>query len=123
MLMFVLDAKTHLRFVEKLTVLMDSKFKFFGYSFGLDPIIGLIPGVGDTITSIISLYILWIGRRLDLPQEALYKMARNVILDFILGMIPILGDLADFYFHANTKNLKIIQSYLPDYVLEGELIT
>lgn len=117
-----MDIKAHIRFAEKLTVLLDSKFHVFGFSFGLDPIIGLIPGIGDTITSVLSLYILWIGRRLDLPQAALQKMAWNVILDFILGAIPILGDVADFYYHANTRNLKIIHAHLPDYVLEGVVL-
>jgi|SRR3989344_506410 len=114
--------RNHLKTVEFLTKLLESQFKIGPFKFGLDPLIGLIPGGGDLITAIISFYIVWIGVQMKLPTDKIIAMIWNVILDLLLGLIPVIGDITDFIFHANTKNLKIIKEFAPEEVIEGEVI-
>ena len=83
-----------------------------GFRFGADTIIGLAPGVGDLATAGIACYFVYEGKRLGLPKRALAAMAGNVALDLILGVTPILGDLADTWFKANVRNLAIIEKHV-----------
>lgn len=103
--------KRHLRAATILTRLLDSQFSFFGKRFGLDPIIGLIPFWGDLIALAISLYIVWVAYKLNVPIPQILRMIFNVLLDTALGAIPLLGDLSDFIYKANVSNLKIIERY------------
>jgi hypothetical protein len=83
-----------------------------GFRFGADSIIGLMPGLGDVATTGIACYFVYEGRRLGLPKSALAAMAGNVVLDLVLGVTPILGDLADTWFKANVRNLAIIEKHV-----------
>ncbi len=114
--------KTHYQTAKWLTESMDSKFKIGPWSFGLDPIIGLVPWVGDFIGLALSLYIFWIGIQMRVPLDKLAQMLGNIIFDFILGVIPLIGDLADFAFKANSKNMEILEKYAEKEVFEGEVV-
>ncbi len=96
-----------LRFVARL---MDNSIEIPGLKskVGLDPIIGLIPGVGDAITTAVSLYIVYEGYKLGATQAQVARMLGNVVVDAIIGTVPVLGDLFDFAFKANQRNLKIL---------------
>ncbi len=83
-----------------------------GFRFGADSIIGLAPGVGDLATAGIACYFVYEGKRLGLPKRALAAMAGNVALDLVLGITPVLGDLADTWFKANVRNLAIIEKHV-----------
>ncbi len=113
---------THIRLATALTKLLDSQFKFLNFRFGLDPLIGLIPGIGDIITFLLSFYLVWIGMQMKLPEKEIETMIRNVVFDFILGLIPVIGDIGDFVFKANAKNLKILKRYQYSSVIEGIII-
>lgn len=106
--------KDHLRTAAFLANLLDNKFKIFGLKFGIDPLLGLIPGGGDLIALIISLYILWVGIKMELPKDKIWRMIRNILLDFGLGLVPVLGDIADFAYKSNLKNLEIIDLHTPN---------
>ncbi len=80
-----------------------------GWRFGLDAIIGLIPNVGDTVTSLASFYILVAGVRYGVPKITLLRMAFNIGLDYIVGAIPFLGDAFDFVWKANRQNMDLIR--------------
>ena len=80
-----------------------------GWRFGLDALIGLIPNVGDTITSFASFYILIAGVRYGVPKITLLRMAFNIGLDYLVGTIPFLGDAFDFVWKANKQNLDLIR--------------
>ena len=80
-----------------------------GWRFGLDALIGLIPNVGDTITSLASFYILIAGVRYGVPKITLLRMAFNIGLDYAVGSIPIIGDAFDFFWKANKQNLDLIR--------------
>lgn len=81
-----------------------------GWRFGLDALIGLIPNVGDTITSLASFYILVAGVRYGVPKITLLRMAFNIGLDYAIGSIPFFGDAFDFFWKANQQNMDLIRS-------------
>jgi len=83
-----------------------------GFRFGADSIIGLLPGVGDAMTTLIAAYFVYEGYQLGLPKSALIAMAGNVAIDGILGSVPLAGDLFDTVFKANIRNLRIIEKHL-----------
>jgi len=101
----------HLRRATFLANLLDNKFKIFGLKFGIDPLLGLVPGGGDIISLVISLYILWVGIKMELPKGKIWRMIGNILLDFGLGVVPVLGDIADFAYKSNLKNLEMIKQH------------
>lgn len=105
-------ATQHLRFARSLAHLLDSKFSIFGFRFGLDPVLDIIPGIGTLIPTLLSGYLIWIGIQLEVPSKVLTQMIINVIVDGILGSIPLVGLVADAFFKANEKNLKLLEEYL-----------
>jgi len=98
------------RRLQVLADLMDSAFVLPGTNlrFGLDPILGLAPGVGDLATNVISLYIVYQGWRLGATKKQMAMMLFNVAVDTVIGVVPIAGDAADFVFKANRRNLAIL---------------
>ena len=115
------------RRVETLETLLEGLFEvpgLGGRKIGLDSIVGLVPVVGDLITGVMGLYIVWEGRNLGMPRWQLWRMAGNVGIDSLLGAVPLVGDLFDFAFRSNTRNLKIIRKHLDKHhpqtrVIEG----
>ncbi len=93
--------------------LMDAQFSIPGtnFRFGLDGIIGLIPGAGDLSTLAISGYLLTIMAKNGASGYVLARMVLNVLIDAIFGMIPILGDIFDIAFKANMRNLKLMKEH------------
>ena len=81
-----------------------------GWRFGLDALIGLIPNVGDTLTSFASFYILIAGVRYGVPKITLLRMAFNIGLDYLVGTIPFIGDAFDFVWKANKQNVDLIRA-------------
>ena len=80
-----------------------------GWRVGLDAIIGLVPGFGDTATTLASFYILVAGVRYGVPKITLFRMALNIAIDYLVGAIPFIGDAFDFVWKANRKNLELIK--------------
>jgi hypothetical protein len=81
-----------------------------GWRFGLDAVIGLIPNVGDTLTSFASFYILIAGVKYGVPKITLLRMAFNIGLDYVVGMVPFIGDAFDFVWKANQQNMDLIRT-------------
>ncbi len=102
-----------LEHAEKLVRLMDDQFRIpvLNIRFGLDPIIGLIPFAGDVITFVISALIIVALVRNGLPRKLVFKMVTNILLDLLIGGIPLLGDVWDFFHKANRKNLKMAKKH------------
>ncbi len=100
--------------VELLARLMDSVFVIPGtrIRFGLDAIIGLIPGLGDTLTSFVSIYILKVASLSGVPRVTLVRMALNIAIDYVGGIVPLAGDVFDVYWKANLKNVELLQRHL-----------
>lgn len=83
-----------------------------GFRFGLDTIIGLVPGVGDLLGGALSLYIILQASRLGVPRPLLARMGYNVAVDVLVGSIPLVGDLFDAGFKANLRNLALIDQHV-----------
>ncbi len=102
----------HIHIAESLTDILENRFKFFGVSIGLDPIIGLLFGAGDLFTLLVGLYYIWVAKQYKLPDSAIARMMGNIAIDFFIGLIPFIGDLFDFSFKAHSRNLQILKSYV-----------
>lgn len=102
------------RRIEALERLLEGSFTVpgLGRKFGLDSVIGLIPGIGDLITGAMGMYIVWEARNLGMSKWQLWRMAGNVGFDSLVGMVPLAGDLFDFLFRSNARNLKLIRKHL-----------
>jgi hypothetical protein len=99
--------------LEGLAKLMDAQFRLPGTNmrFGLDGIIGLIPGAGDLSTFAISSYMLWIMARNGASGYVMARMVLNVLIDALIGSIPFIGDIFDFGFKANSRNVRLLQQH------------
>ena len=97
--------------LETLSNYLDGFFRVpgTGWRFGFDALIGLIPNVGDTLTSLASFYILLAGVRYGVPKITLLRMAFNIGLDYLVGTIPFIGDAFDFVWKANKQNMDLIR--------------
>ncbi len=81
------------------------------FRFGLDPVIGLVPGAGDALGAILSTYAVLVAVRLGAPAAVLLRMCGNIALDALVGTVPVLGDLFDFGWKANRRNLALLERY------------
>lgn len=99
--------------LKNLGILLDSKIEGpFGIRFGLDALVGLIPFIGDFSTSIAALYIISEAARLGCPSSTILRMVLNVAWENLVGTVPVLGNLYDFYWKANNKNVALLEQYL-----------
>jgi len=103
-----------LRRVARLAHLLDDRFALPGtrWRFGLDGLLGLVPGIGDAATTILAAYIILEARRLGVSAPTLGRMAANVGVDLAFGAIPVVGDLFDFGWKANRRNLDLLRRHL-----------
>jgi hypothetical protein len=108
------DALSVRRRIEALEKLLENSFTVpvINRPIGLDAIVGLVPGIGDAVTAAMGLYLVWEARNLGMPKWKLWRMAGNVGIDALLGAVPVAGDLFDFLYRSNTRNLKIIKRHL-----------
>lgn len=102
-----------LRELELIAKWLDSIFKIPGlpFRFGLDALLGIVPGAGDTVTSVASLYILLSAARMGVSKVTLTRMAANIGIDYLVGAIPLAGDMFDVYWKANQKNVELLQKH------------
>ncbi|HEC58800.1 hypothetical protein LCGC14_1489920 [marine sediment metagenome] len=82
-----------------------------GYKIGLDGVLGLIPGIGDLVSSGLSSVIIFKAYKQNVPKIVLFRMMINIMIDTLVGAIPIFGDLFDFVWKANAMNSKLLDSY------------
>ena len=110
----IMDVRSDLEILDSLADWMDSKFKIPGTSirFGLDSLIGFIPGIGDTIGLAISGYVINIAHKYHAPLSLKARMIWNIFIDWLVGLIPFLGDIFDIGFKANKKNVALLKEHL-----------
>jgi hypothetical protein len=99
--------------LRRLAELMDSAFVVPGtrYRVGLDPIIGLVPWVGDLVSPVFTIALLWQARDVRVPKVVLLRMIFNAAIDALIGSIPFAGDLFDFGFKANQRNFALLERH------------
>jgi hypothetical protein len=105
------------RKLERLRVLarvLDNAVRIPGteYRFGLDALIGLVPGIGDAISAIFSIFIIFQAARLGVSRPTLMRMLANVGIDTLVGEVPLLGDLFDVAWKSNLKNIDLLEDHL-----------
>ena len=100
--------------IDALATLLDTAFVVpgTGIRFGLDALIGLVPGIGDAITTLLSLYIVHEARALGAPRLLIGRMLANVALDGLVGVVPIAGDVFDVAWRANRRNIALLRAHL-----------
>ena len=104
--------------------LLERSFTIPGFNMpvGLDAIVGLVPVLGDIVTTAMGAYIVWEAKNLGLPKWKLARMGANVLFDTAIGAIPVVGDAADLVFRSNSKNLKILLRHLDKHHPETRVI-
>jgi hypothetical protein len=102
--------------LERLAHWMDAAFKVpgLGWRFGLDGLLGLVPGAGDTLAALVGLYMLKEARRLGASSDVILRMLANLGLDWAVGSVPVLGDVFDFAFKAHRRNLDLLRRHLAE---------
>ncbi|HIK27534.1 MAG: DUF4112 domain-containing protein [Oscillatoriaceae bacterium SKW80] len=100
--------------LRKLSHILDNAIPIPGtpYRIGIDPILGILPAGGDIAAAFISGYIIYSAMRLGLPKETLLRMVTNILIDVLIGSIPLLGDVIDVMWKANVKNVELLESHL-----------
>ncbi|MCC5908133.1 MAG: DUF4112 domain-containing protein [Balneolaceae bacterium] len=108
------DHKRTLNRLDRFSYYTDSNFRipFTNFRFGLSPLIGLIPVAGDFAGLILSLYVLYEARKIGASGKIQRKMIRNMLIEFIGGLLPVIGDAFDAIYKANTKNTELLRNYL-----------
>lgn len=104
----------NLKRIRKIARILDTAIGIPGtkFRFGLEPILGLVPGGGDLITGLISAYSIYLATSFGLEKSEILKMVRNVAIDTALGSVPIVGDIFDAYFKSNIRNLEILENHI-----------
>ena len=100
--------------LQRIARLMDSQIRVpgIGLRIGADAILGLLPGVGDVITGAIGAYLIYEAARLGIPRAAVLRMVANIAFDTAIGTIPVAGDIWDFFFRANDRNMRILARHI-----------
>jgi hypothetical protein len=105
------DSERRLKRLRALAWMLDRSIPLGRWRIGLDPIIGLLPGAGDWIGAVLSLYVVYESARLGAPARLLARMGGNILVDVLIGTIPLVGDLFDFAWQANSRNLALIENH------------
>ncbi|ALW86369.1 hypothetical protein AUC43_15515 [Hymenobacter sedentarius] len=107
------DADERLRWVERIAHLMDSQFRLPGtrFRFGLDPLLGLVPILGDLSSTAVSVALLLTMLRHGASGAVVVRMALNILLDTVVGAVPVLGNLFDFAYKSNERNVALLRSH------------
>lgn len=110
------DPASRTRRVRVLARLLDSSITIpgIGWKIGLDPLVGLIPGIGDLIGAALSAYIILEAARAEVPGYVLFRMLANVGFDTLIGAVPAVGDLFDAAWKSNTRNVALLERHLAE---------
>ena len=102
------------RRLQRIAKLMDSQVRVpgLGLKIGADAILGLVPGFGDVLTGAIGAYLIYEAQRLGIPRSAIARMIANIAVDTAIGAIPVAGDIWDFFFRANDRNMQILARHV-----------
>ena len=105
-----------LKRVQILARALDSAIRIPGTSirFGLDSIVGLVPGAGDLVSSVLSGYIVLTSARMGVPPGLIVRMILNLGVDTLVGSVPLVGDLFDVSFRANTRNATLLERHIAE---------
>ena len=108
-----MNHRSRIEGLRRISQLLDSAFEIpgTGYRIGLDPVIGLVPWVGDLVSPLFTIALLWQAREMALPRVVQLRMVINVAIDALVGAIPVAGDLFDFAWKANDMNMALLERH------------
>jgi hypothetical protein len=106
--------RERVRRLESIATLMDTAFVVpgTGIRFGFDGLIGLVPGIGDAMTTALSLYLVHEAWQLGAPKPVITRMLANVALDGVVGAVPVAGDVFDVFWRANKRNMRLLREWM-----------
>ena len=109
-----MEREAEIRRLENLADWLDSRFVIPGTTirFGLDSLLGLIPGLGDGVLALPSVYLILSAHRMGVSGLVLVQMIANVVIDMLLGTVPVLGDIFDVGFKANRRNVALLRRHV-----------
>ncbi|MES2902644.1 MAG: DUF4112 domain-containing protein [Pseudomonadota bacterium] len=110
--------------IEMLERLMENMIRVPGLNrgIGLDVVLDFVPVVGPTAAAALGTYLAWESRNLGMPKSAMVRMAGNIGVDWLFGMIPFIGAVPDYFFRSNTRNVRIIKRHLDKHYPETGII-
>ncbi len=108
------DPQAQLAELAKLAALLDTRYRIPGtrLRFGIDAILGLVPGIGDSLAALPALYLIWRARQLGVPKGLLLRMIANVGLDTVFGSVPVAGNVFDLFFKASRRNVALLRRHI-----------
>jgi hypothetical protein len=111
----------HLTRAKKLAILLDASVQIplTNKTIGLDPVLGIVPYGGDAVTALLSCYMFWIAYELKLPKRVYASMAANIVIDYLIGVVPWLGDIFDAAWKANVRNVTLLEKAYAKKLAEG----
>ncbi|MDF2179769.1 DUF4112 domain-containing protein [Aliiglaciecola sp. CAU 1673] len=103
-----------LKSAKRLATLLDGVWTipFTKWRFGVDALLGLLPIAGDLIGAVLGLSIVWHAQQLKAPLNVKLKMLLNILLDLVLGLVPVIGDIADMFFRKNLRNAALLEDWI-----------
>lgn len=121
--MSVTELRRRLDRIRRLAWLLNSAARIPGLRLraGLDTVLGLLPGGGALIGTVLSLYIVWEGRRMGVDRQTVQRMLGNVAIEAVVGLVPLAGDLFDTVFKADLRNIALIEAALGQGVPAGSM--
>jgi hypothetical protein len=114
-------ADADFKWIDKISTFLDSKYTIPGtdFRFGLDPILGIIPGLGDVTAFTFSSFLILLMARKGASGKVVTLMVINVVIDTVIGSIPILGTIFDAYYKANNRNVRLLKRYYQEGKYQG----
>jgi hypothetical protein len=108
-----MSQQRNLELLRRWARIFDSQFRIpgTGIRFGIDPLLGLVPGVGDLASPILSMFMVWHAMRLRVPKVVVARMVINALIDAVAGAVPVAGDLFDFGWKATAWNLALLERH------------
>jgi hypothetical protein len=108
------DSQAQLVELAKLADFLDTRYRIPGtrLRFGIDAILGLVPGVGDSLAALPALYLIWRARQLGVPKGLMLRMIANVGLDTGFGSVPVAGNVFDLFFKASRRNVALLRRHI-----------
>ena len=111
-----------LKWVEQIAYLLDEKFRLPGtkFRFGLDPLMNLIPIAGDISGFIVAAALVWVMAKHGVSRKVLILMILNIFIDALIGAIPLIGQVFDFYYKANSRNIVLLKEHYEEGKHQGK---
>jgi len=116
------DLTGRLKWVEHIAYLLDEKFRLPGtkFRFGLDPLMNLIPVAGDISGFLVGAALVWVMAKHGVSRKVLILMVLNIFIDALIGAVPLIGQVFDFYYKSNSRNIKLLKEHYEEGKHQGK---